>query len=907
MVVAGGGGAKTNGRKERMRMVRVLQSGKAIPAGMTYVPSMPGNVLWGRLPCRRDAAVAEVGDDGALVVDTVSHEGLLPDQGGDPVAYFGAHGVPREEVLEDAVEICRGMRRNPHTDGPHVVTGPVGIPDAHPGDLLAVTIVRLERRVPYGVISTRHGRGVLAMEQGLDGDYGQFCRADGDVAVFALPSGSGEVRFPVEPFLGIIGVTPDSDIRPSSIPPARYGGNIDLRELHEGATVFLPVEVEGAGLYVGDPHFAQGNGEVALTALEASLRVTLRVSVVPRSDRRLHLDGVEGPLAISEGRLIVTGMHRDMDEAIRRCVRNAVDLTSHLFLIPRRQAYLTLSAAADVDVTQAVDIVKGAHEIIDPSWFRDAPGYESAMRLLGPFADRSLERALDAYESALTSDDVRALDAMFADDPDGIPVVRSDSAGMRVGHRVISDFRRTRGGAPARTLRSRVVRRLGPGAACVTALFDRKAGGTVIQTQVWRRVGGRWRIVDAHLTYPRPAVDGRVWRVAGDPLVPPREDGPLRGLGVAVKDLFAVDGFAVGAGNPEFLRESPVRSGNARAVDELLAAGASVRGIARTDEFAYSLAGTNIHYGTPPNPLAPGRVSGGSSSGPASAVSLGQADVGLGTDTAGSIRVPASYQGLWGIRTTHGLVSRDGVLPLSESFDTVGWLTRDPGTLAAVAGVLAADSVVTVPDPSGRDAVVVCRCMDELVTDGAARAALTAWRGALGRHAGVGELPVTAAMLADWARIFGVVRGYEAWRADGAWVGRHGDSLAPDILARFRTDERITSEEYDRGLRDLRHARIVIREMLGDRMLLMPAASGPAPRVAPGNGEESVLADARRATILLTSLAGVAGLPAVVMPGSVGSGLPFGLCLVGPAGSDRSLIDASLRVWGLCGMDRNAR
>ncbi|WP_314688527.1 AtzH-like domain-containing protein [uncultured Bifidobacterium sp.] len=889
-------------------MVHILQSGTAVPAGMTYVPSAPGNVLWGRLPCRRDAAIAEMGGDGALIVDTVSHEGLLPDQGGDPVAYFRSHGVPREEVLEDAVEICRGMRRNPHTDGPHVVTGPIGIPGAHPGDLLAVTIVELERRVPYGVISTRHGRGVLAMERGLDGDYGQFCRVDGDAAVLSLPSGSGEVRLPVEPFLGIIGVTPDSDIRPSSIPPARYGGNIDLKELHEGATVFLPVEVEGAGLYVGDPHFAQGNGEVALTALEASLRATLRVSVVPRSDRRAHLDGVEGPFAISEGRLIVTGMHRDMDEAVRRCVHNAVELVSHLFLIPRRQAYLTLSAAADVDVTQAVDIVKGAHGIIDPSWFRDAPGYESAMRLLDPFADRSLERALDGYESALMSDDVRALDAMFADDPDDIPVVRSDSGGMRVGHQVISDFRRTRGGAPARTLRSRVVRRLGPGAACVTALFDRQAGGTVIQTQVWRRVGGRWRIVDAHLTYPRPAVDGRIWRVAGDPLIPPRKDGPLQGLGVAVKDLFAVEGFAVGAGNPQFLRESPIRSGNAWAVDKLLAAGASVRGIARTDEFAYSLAGTNIHYGTPPNPLAPGRVSGGSSSGSASAVSLGQADVGLGTDTAGSIRVPASYQGLWGIRTTHGLVAREGVLPLSESFDTVGWLTRDPRTLASVAEVLASDATTSVPDPSDAGALVVCPAMDELVADEEARAALAGWRAALRRHADVGELPVTVAMLEDWARIFGVVRGYEAWLADGAWVGRHGDSLAPDILARFQEDARITREEYDRGLRDLRRARIAVREMLGDRMLLMPTASGPAPRVARGDDEASALADARRATILLTSLAGVAGLPAVAMPGSLESGLPFGLCLVGPAGSDGSLIDASSRVWRLCGMDqrRNA-
>lgn len=398
--------------------------------------------------------------------------------------------------------------------------------------------------------------------------------------------------------------------------------------------------------------------------------------------------------------------------------------------------------------------------------------------------------------------------------------------------------------------------------------------------------------------------DDRVWRVAGDPLVTPLKHGPLDGLAVAVKDLFAVKGFAVGAGNPEFLRDSPIRLGNAWAVDVLLAAGACVRGIARTDEFAYSLAGTNIHYGTPPNPHAPGRVSGGSSSGPASAVSLGQADVGLGTDTAGSIRVPASYQGLWGVRTTHGLVPRDGVLPLSDSFDTVGWLTRDSSTLASVAEVLAPDATVPVPDPSDADTLLVCPVMDGLVADEEARAALVGWRAALRRHVDVGDLAVTSAMLEDWARIFGVVRGYEAWQADGAWVREHGDSLAPDILARFREDARITRGEYDRGLRDLTQARAAIRDMLGNRMLLMPAASGPAPRVAPGDDEASALADARRATILLTSLAGVGGLPAVAMPGSLESGLPFGLCLVGPAGSDRGLVAAAAQVRRLCGMDR---
>ncbi|MGN0102892.1 amidase family protein [Bifidobacterium thermacidophilum] len=178
-----------------------------------------------------------------------------------------------------------------------------------------------------------------------------------------------------------------------------------------------------------------------------------------------------------------------------------------------------------------------------------------------------------------------------------------------------------------------------------------------------------------HAVNRASAIDPTIWRVVGTPLIAATRLGPLSGMGVAVKDLYAVAGQRVGAGNPAYLAESPVQEHSAPAVQRLLDAGADVIGIARTDEFAYSLAGVNAHYGTPPNPRAPGRVPGGSSSGPASAVAAGQAAIGLGTDTAGSIRIPSAYQGLWGLRTTHGRISREGIHPLSGSFDTVGWMT----------------------------------------------------------------------------------------------------------------------------------------------------------------------------------------------------------------------------------------
>ena len=207
-----------------------------------------------------------------------------------------------------------------------------------------------------------------------------------------------------------------------------------------------------------------------------------------------------------------------------------------------------------------------------------------------------------------------------------------------------------------------------------------------------------------------------------------------------MKDLYAVAGQRVGAGNPAWLERAPVEATTAWAVQRLLDAGADVTGITRTDEFAYSLAGTNAQYGTPPNPKAPRRISGGSSSGSASAVSLGHATIGLGTDTGGSIRVPAAYQGLWGIRTTHGLVPTAGLLPLAPSFDTVGWLTRSPELLARVGEVLLPDG------PGGSDQlVVVPGLLDRAEPD------VAAGRGGLDRrsfHHDRGARPDPAARLA---------------------------------------------------------------------------------------------------------------------------------------------------------------
>ncbi|MFI5715685.1 acetamidase/formamidase family protein [Nocardia sp. NPDC051750] len=367
----------------------VLQQDSGIDPDAVYVPADPGKVLWGRLPCRTDTAVATVAPGSTVVIDTVSHEGILEDQGSDPVRYFGSHGVDRAEVLDDAVEVAARRRREPGA-GPHILTGPIGVDGARPGDLLAVRIDALTMRAPYGVVSTRHGRGVLAGRPGFDGDYGQFCRVhDRDGRWFgAMPldaaGRAGSAVFPLAPFLGIIGVATDTGTRVGSVPPGPHGGNIDVKLLTPGATMFLPVQVPEALLYIGDPHFAQGDGEVALTALEAPLRARLTVDVIPAAEIAGGFGGRIGPFAAAHGLLIPTGLHEDLNTALELCVGHAVDLVTGLFDADPRQAYLYLSAAADFTISQAVDQVRGVHGAVRRSDF--GAGADTA------FARRILER-----------------------------------------------------------------------------------------------------------------------------------------------------------------------------------------------------------------------------------------------------------------------------------------------------------------------------------------------------------------------------------------------------------------------------------------------------------------------------------------------------------------------------------
>ena len=348
----------------------VLHTGVGLTGGATYLPATLDHVLWGRLPCAADRPVLTVDPGDTVVFDTISHEGILEDQGRDPRAFFEPYGV---DVLEDAVALARAdVPRVLGVDGPHVVTGPVAVRGARRGDLLAMTVVDAVPRVPYGVVSNRHGRGALPGEYPATGDVvSVFARAEDGYGHIAYgPDDARTVRFPLAPFLGIMGVAVAGDVRPHSVPPGPHGGNLDINLLTAGSTLYLPVQVDGALAYVGDPHFAQGDGEVALTAMEASLRATIRFDVVAREDALREFGEVAGPLARTSELLVPTGLDADLDVAVQNCVRAAIGLLQARYGMDPAHAYAYLSAATDFNISQVVDLVKGVHARIRLEDFR---------------------------------------------------------------------------------------------------------------------------------------------------------------------------------------------------------------------------------------------------------------------------------------------------------------------------------------------------------------------------------------------------------------------------------------------------------------------------------------------------------------------------------------------------------
>jgi amidase len=305
------------------------------------------------------------------------------------------------------------------------------------------------------------------------------------------------------------------------------------------------------------------------------------------------------------------------------------------------------------------------------------------------------------------------------------------------------------------------------------------------------------------------------------------------------------------------------------------------------DEFFYALSGENAHYGTPLNPRAPGRVPGGSSSGSAAAVAAGVCDLALGTDTGGSVRVPAAFCGIYGLRPTHGRVRADGCMPMAPSFDTVGWFASGPGTARAVGAVLldpggaidAAPTRLIVADDAFAEADQGVAEVAGAVLDAAA-ALLPAARGERLAPAG----------LDAWREAFRVVQAAEVWEHYGSFVERVRPALGPGIAGRMAAAATVDADQLRAAHEAAADARSHLRRVIAPGTV---AVLPTAPSIAPASGVAS--SDSHRARCLrLTCIAGLGGLPQLNLPAGLAGGAPVGLSLIGWPGGDERLLDLAV-------------
>jgi len=377
--------------------------------------------------------------------------------------------------------------------------------------------------------------------------------------------------------------------------------------------------------------------------------------------------------------------------------------------------------------------------------------------------------------------------------------------------------------------------------------------------------------INAFVPGPRVRIEGR-------------QGGPLSGLTFAAKDLFDVAGHPTGGGNPDWERSNPVPTRHAWAVQRLLDAGATLIGKTITDEVSLGIVGENAFYGTPINSRAPDRVPGGSSSGSAAAVAAGLCDTALGTDTGGSVRVPASFCGLYGIRPTHGRLDVSGMMPQAPSSDTTGWFARDVATFARVSSTML-DEAIPATLPRRLIIAVDAFAFSDPEVGVALRPMVDRLRALIGE---VREEVMSPAGITQWARAQRTLQPSEAWLTFKDWIDRDNPRFAFSVARNIILGSMIA--ESERGW-----AELVRRETQGRMRYLLPEGTilclPTTPFPAPKRGEPLSVAGPQRDRLLCLCCHGwLTGVPQVSIPGAAVDGLPVGLSIVGGRGSDATLV-----------------
>lgn len=367
--------------------------------------------------------------------------------------------------------------------------------------------------------------------------------------------------------------------------------------------------------------------------------------------------------------------------------------------------------------------------------------------------------------------------------------------------------------------------------------------------------------------------------------------GALADLTFAVKDVYDVAGYPTGCGNPTKQSESPIHARNAAAVQRLLDAGARFVGKTQTDELAFSLNGQNKHFRQPINPRARNRITGGSSSGSAAAVGAGLCDFALGTDTGGSIRAPASYCGLWGLRPTHGRVPLEGVMPLAPSLDVAGFLADSAAVFSRVAPVFLGPDTA---DLRLHRLIVADDGFAQRLGHAEARAFVPAEAAIASRFECVRYDVVAPEGLEAWREVCHIVQACEAWGVHGGWITDRHPNMAPEIRERFEAGRDLSAGAFAEASAKRATIQRRLESLLGnDAVLVLPTVPSIAPlRDAPADELQAFRKRAHR----LLCIAGLTGMPQITLPLATLCNCPLGVSLIGPRGADLALVDIAVTI-----------
>jgi len=374
-------------------------------------------------------------------------------------------------------------------------------------------------------------------------------------------------------------------------------------------------------------------------------------------------------------------------------------------------------------------------------------------------------------------------------------------------------------------------------------------------------------------------------------------EGPLGGLSFAIKDLYDLAGWPTTYGNPDWARTHPPAAATAPVVQALLQAGGFLRGKTKTVELAYGLTGENVWHGTPINPAAPDRFPGGSSCGSAAAVAAGLVDFAMGSDTGGSVRVPASYCGIFGIRPSWGAISLAGACGLGPSFDTPGWFAARAAVLAQVG-----DALLPQDTPPGAALGPLLKPEEAWInavpsTGLALERPLKALEEVLGRAIPIGLAPEGLPVLYEHFRC---AQAEEAWATLGSWIAATDPQFGPGVKERFAAARTMDPGKAAAGRAFRRDFQARIRALLaGGAVLAYPTCPAPSPRLDSTQAEQNAI---RELTMGVTAIAGLGGLCEVTLPAGRDAGAPVGFSLVAAPGRDRALLDLAVRLAGAIGL-----